>query len=73
MPRIATEGEMLSLTGYPCGGIPSFGYEATFIVDDKVLELDTVYSGGGSENTLVKISVVELLKANQALIARIRK
>jgi len=73
VPRIATEEEMLSLTGYPCGGIPSFGYEATFIVDDKILELDTVYSGGGSENTLVKISVVELLKANQAIITRIRK
>jgi prolyl-tRNA editing enzyme YbaK/EbsC (Cys-tRNA(Pro) deacylase) len=73
LPRIATEEEMLLLTGFPCGGIPSFGYTATFIVDDKVLELDNVYTGGGSENALIKISVASLLEANHALVARIRK
>lgn len=72
-PRLATPEEALSITGYPIGGIPSFGFEATFLVDPKVAELDTVYTGGGTPNSLVKIKVDDLLKVNNALVARVRK
>lgn len=56
-PRTATEEEILSKTGFPCGGVPSFGYKATFIVDPRVMEKEYVYSGGGSEYSLVRIKV----------------
>ncbi|MFH1440050.1 MAG: YbaK/EbsC family protein [Candidatus Woesearchaeota archaeon] len=72
-PRIATPKEILQKTGYPCGGTPSFGYEAKFLIDLRVMEKFDVYSGGGSENSLVKISTKELQKANNAEIVRVRK
>lgn len=72
-PRIATPEEILEKTGYPCGGTPSFGYTATFLIDPRVVEKEIVYSGGGSQNSLVKIPTKELLKANQGQVARVRK
>ncbi len=72
-PQVAGAEEILRKTGYPCGGVPSFGYEAQFLIDPRVMEKDIVYTGGGSENSLVKISTQELKKANNGLIAKIRK
>ncbi len=37
------------------------------------MDKEVVYSGGGSQNSLIKISPVELQKANQGQIIRIRK
>ena len=70
---IATPDEVLKKTGYPAGGIPSFGYPAKFLIDEKVMEKDIVYSGGGSENSLVRISAKEILRANSGSIIRVRK
>jgi Cys-tRNA(Pro)/Cys-tRNA(Cys) deacylase len=71
--RIASPEEILERTGYPCGGTPSFGYEACFLVDDKVPAMAVVYTGGGSERALVKIDPHDLIAANGAQIARIRR
>jgi prolyl-tRNA editing enzyme YbaK/EbsC (Cys-tRNA(Pro) deacylase) len=72
-PKTANPQEILEKTGYICGGVPSFGYTATFLIDPKVMDKEVVYSGGGSQNSLIKISPVELQKANQGQIIRIRK
>ena len=72
-PRIANPDEILKKTGYPCGGTPSFGYEARFLIDPKVMEKEIVYSGGGSQNSLVKISTKELQRANNGSVVRVRK
>jgi len=72
-PRLATAEEMLEKTGYPAGGIPSFGYPAVFFIDQKVMEKAVVYSGGGSENSLVKISPKELQRASKGRVARAGK
>jgi len=71
--RLATPEEILAKTGYPCGGTPSFGYQAMFLIDPRVMEREIVYTGGGSETSLVKISTEELVRANQGTILRIRK
>lgn len=71
--RLATPAEILEKTGYPCGGTPSFGYQAMFLVDPKVMEQEIVFTGGGSENSLVKVSTRELVRANQGSILRIRR
>ncbi|HLH61108.1 MAG TPA: YbaK/EbsC family protein [Ktedonobacteraceae bacterium] len=71
--RLATPGEILAKTGYPCGGTPSFGYAAMFLVDPKVMEREVVYTGGGSETSLVKIRTEELVRANRGTIVRIRQ
>lgn len=72
-PRTATPDEILEKTGYPCGGTPSFGFNATFLIDPRVMEKEFVYTSGGSETSLLKISTKELQKANNAQIIRIRK
>ena len=72
-PRTANESEIIEKTGFPCGGVPSFGYKATFIIDPKVMEKEFVYTGGGSPYSLVKIATKELQKINSGLILRIRK
>ena len=72
-PRTATVEEILEKTGYPCGGVPSFSYNARYLVDQRVMEKDFVYTGGGSEYSLVRISPAELVKANGAQVVNIRK
>lgn len=44
-----------------------------FLIDPKVIEREIVFTGGGSENALVKIRTEELMRANQGTILRIRK
>ena len=72
-PRTATPEEILERTGYPCGGTPSFGYEAVFLVDERVMEKEWVLSGGGSENSLLRIAPRELLRANGGRVEKIRR
>ena len=72
-PRLATPGEILALSGYPCGGTPSFGFSALFLVDERVLERHIVYTGGGDENALMRVSPSELLRANGGRVADIRR
>lgn len=63
-PEMANPNEAYKRTGYPCGGMPCFGYDAILIIDPKVLEKEYVYTGGGSEFSIVKISSAELRKLN---------
>lgn len=72
-PRPATPAEILEKTGYPCGGTPSFGYPATFLIDARVLEKETVFTGGGTENSLLKITTTELVKTNGGKVVDIKK
>lgn len=72
-PRLATPEEISSLTSYPCGGTPSFGFQAIFLIDPKVMEMDILYTGGGSETSLVKTTPQELIKANRGTVVRIRR
>jgi len=71
--KTATPEQILEKTGYICGGVPSFSYPATFIIDTRVMESDFVFTGGGSQFSLVKISPEALKKANSGNIVDIRK
>jgi prolyl-tRNA editing enzyme YbaK/EbsC (Cys-tRNA(Pro) deacylase) len=71
--RTATADEILKHSGYICGGVPSFGYKATFFIDTKVMDNAIVYTGGGSQNSLVRISPHDLLNANGGQVTDIRK
>jgi Cys-tRNA(Pro)/Cys-tRNA(Cys) deacylase len=72
-PRLLTPQEILDKTGYPCGGTPSFGYNAIFLIDPCVLLKDYIYTGGGSNKSLIKINTKDLIKANKGKILRIKK
>lgn len=72
-PQVATPEQALEKTGYLVGGTPPFGYEATFLIDERVMEKDVVYVGGGTPNALVRISPKEVQRINHGIIARVRK
>ncbi len=63
-PEMANPDEAYERTGYHVGGMPCFGYDSILIIDPKVLEKEYVYTGGGSEFSVAKISSVELKKLN---------
>ncbi len=69
--KIAGSDQVLILTSYPAGGVPPFGFKARFYLDKSLINKDIVYAGGGSERTLIKTSIKEILKANKAEIANI--
>ena len=71
--RIAGNEEVLEKTSYPPGGVPSVGYEATFLIDQRVMEREFVYSGGGSDHALVKITPTAIQHLNKGTIVNIRK
>lgn len=73
VPRIATPEEVLLHTGFPIGGVPPVGYEATFCIDDKVLEKEFVWAGGGSGSALVRIAPSEIISCTGAAVMRLRK
>ncbi len=71
--RTMAPEEVTAKTGYPCGGTPSFGFAAQFLVDPRVMEKDLVYTGGGSETSLIRLSPQILLQVNEGTIVRIRR
>lgn len=71
--RMAKAEEILEKTGYPMGGTPSFGYSAKFFIDNEVMAKDIVYSGGGSQNALTKVSPLEIIRINNAARADLSK
>lgn len=73
LPRLASAEEILNRTGYPCGGTPSFGFEAEFYMDERIFEKELVYTGGGDENALIRADPRELQRANGAIVACLRK
>lgn len=72
-PRLATPEEILEKTGYICGGVPGFGFEATFLIDPKVMETEVVYTGGGSPYSLTRISTKTMQQINKGEVVRVRK
>lgn len=72
-PRLATPEEILARAGFPAGGVPPLGFDAAWLVDERVVERDAVWAGGGSARALLHIKVSEMIRASGARVARIRK
>jgi prolyl-tRNA editing enzyme YbaK/EbsC (Cys-tRNA(Pro) deacylase) len=70
---IASPEVMLAKTGYPAGGTPPFGFDATFLMDERVFEKMIVFGGGGSDRALVRMAPAEMQRVNGARVAMIRK
>ena len=66
--EIAKPHEVADKIGFPAGGVPPFGFSATFVIDSKVMNKSFVYGGGGSHNCLVKINPKEILKVTNAVV-----
>jgi Cys-tRNA(Pro) deacylase len=61
--RLATPDEVLEATGYKVGAVPPFGHlkPLKVYIDVSVKRYDVVFTSGGSDSTLLKISVKTLL------------
>ena len=68
--KLASPDIVLDLTGYPVGAMPPFGHRCPLptLLDQRVLEHDEVYAGGGAENALVRLVPQDILRATQARV-----
>ena len=65
--------EVERYTSYPAGGVPSFGFDAKFLVDKDVLNRSFIITGGGDEYSLIKIATKEIVKLNSATVCEIKE
>ncbi|MBS7614890.1 aminoacyl-tRNA deacylase [Candidatus Bathyarchaeota archaeon] len=61
------------ISGYPPGGTPSVGHKTRMrvVVDEELLKFETVFCGGGSRDKLVELRTVDVIKYNDAKVAKI--
>lgn len=71
--KLADAATVLAATGYPAGGVAPIGHATSFpvVIDQRVMELDVVYGGAGSEETLLRISPVDIERLTGAIVADI--
>ena len=62
-----------NISGYPPGGTPSVGYKTKMrtVIDESLLEHETVYCGGGSRDRLVELKIADVVRLNDAVVATI--
>lgn len=73
MVRKADADEVRSATGYAIGGTPPFGYPEPIqvVIDEELLEHDTVWAAAGTPETVFSIDPQELRTAAEAMPADI--
>jgi Cys-tRNA(Pro)/Cys-tRNA(Cys) deacylase len=71
--RFAPEEVVLHETGYPAGGTPPVGHRKSLpvLVDQKVLDYEFGYGGGGRHELLLKIRPDELVRVSKATVGSI--
>lgn len=60
-------------SGYPPGATSPVGHKQQMevIIDEKLLQHDTIYGGGGKRTTLVELKPEDVVKLNKARVANI--
>lgn len=71
--KLAPPDEVERRTGYPVGGAAPVCHATPLrvIIDRRVLELDVVYGGGGTGDTLLRIAPDEIIRVTGATVADI--
>lgn len=71
--RLADAETVLAATGFPAGGVSPVGHATRFpvVVDQRVMDSEHVYGGAGTEETLVKIAPIDIVRLTSAVIADI--
>ncbi len=67
--RIATKEEVYQRTGYQVGAVPPLGFEATFILDANIK--GEIYAGGGTTNSILRITTDQLISLDNPLICNV--
>lgn len=65
--RLAKADEVLSITGFPAGGVPPFGHlqPTPLLLVHSLLDYETVFGGGGDDRTMMKLRTAELLRVTR--------
>ncbi|MEM1509842.1 MAG: YbaK/EbsC family protein [Thermofilaceae archaeon] len=73
--RLATGSEVAEITGYAPGGVPPLAHARKLPVylDKELLELEYVYTGGGDDKHLLRISPADIVKMAEATVVNIPK
>lgn len=68
--KLAPPEVVLKETGYEVGAMPPFGHlhPLETLLDRRVLERPVVYAGGGSEQTLIRLSPQAILEVTRARV-----
>jgi prolyl-tRNA editing enzyme YbaK/EbsC (Cys-tRNA(Pro) deacylase) len=68
--KLANASQVLLTTGYPVGTVPPFGHKIPIktILELRVLNQQELFTGGGSIHALLRIQVIELVRATAARI-----
>ena len=74
-PGMATPEYVLSSTGYVVGGVPPFGHteETEILMDEDLMQFETVWGAGGTPQTVFPISPEDLMKISGAKIADVKQ
>ncbi len=70
--RLATPREVKAHTGFEVGEVPPVGIPLKTYVDERVLENDKIYGGGGSTRKLVEIDPRRIVEHQKATVCKIR-
>ncbi|HSG16702.1 MAG TPA: YbaK/EbsC family protein [Anaerolineae bacterium] len=68
--KLANADQVVDITGYPVGTVPPFGHPERLptIIEERVMNQEIIYVGGGAINALMRLSTAELLRSSQAKI-----
>ena len=68
--KLADPQTVLEETGFGVGAMPPFGHQVPLptLIDQRVLDKEQVYAGGGSDQTLLRIAPQAILDATQGTV-----
>ena len=68
--KLADPETVLEETGFVVGAMPPFGHTSPLptLIDQRVLDKEQVYAGGGSDQTLLRIAPQIILAATQGTV-----
>ncbi len=71
--KMASQAEVLALTGFEVGGVPPLGHLAPIetLIDRSLERFQTVYAAAGSVNAIFRVGREQLLKLTNARPAEI--
>ncbi|MHA2142348.1 MAG: aminoacyl-tRNA deacylase [Candidatus Thorarchaeota archaeon] len=73
-PTLATPDDAVRLTGYKVGGTPPVSIlEAKTLIDPRVMLMEEVVGGGGTDHHLLRIDPERILESANGTVVRIRK
>jgi prolyl-tRNA editing enzyme YbaK/EbsC (Cys-tRNA(Pro) deacylase) len=71
--KLAAPATVSAATGYAVGGVPPVGHLTALpvVVDQRVLDCDVVFGGGGDEQHMLRIAPGEIVRLTGAIVADI--